>query len=209
MVATKASLFQGAQRLLKDRKLSTAEITGNTREPARILNDIWDSGAVDDCLQSAQWKFGTRTIFTTASPSIEPDFGYQFAFDKPTDWIRTTGVWMDAMMNTPLTSYRDEAGYLFSSLENIYFSYISNDAQYGGDLSLWPPNFVRFVEAHLAAYAAGPLTERGRELWAFRKMMLSEASATDAMSDPTKHLPIGSWVKARLSGGYRSNGQPR
>lgn len=209
MAATKLSLFNGAQRLLKNRKLSQAEVTGGTRESARLLNDVWDDGAIDAVLQAGQWKFATRTRMVTASPSIEPDFGYRYAFDKPEDWIRTTGVWVDENMLTPLKTYRDEAGYLFASVDTIYFSYISNDASYGGDLSRWPQNFKKFVHAYLASEVVGPLTERGLEMLKLKDMFLKDASATDAMSDPTARPPAGSWVRARLNGGSRMDGQPQ
>ena len=199
-MATKLSLFNGALRLLKERHLTQTEVTNNSREPARLLNAVWDAGAVDECLQAGQWKFATRTVMLDASPSIEPDFGYQYGFDKPSDFVRLTGVWQDEMMTSPLRTYREEAGYWFGTLETMYVSYVSNDASYGGDLSLWPPNFVKFVYAHLASEVAGPLTEQGVEMLRLRKMCLDEASGTDAMSDPSKTLPIGSWTSARMGG---------
>lgn len=205
MVASVLSLFNGAQRLLKDRKLTQNEITTGARESARILQDIWDSGARDECLQEGQWKFATRTIQVDASPSITPDFGYQYGFDKPEDWVRTTGVWVDAMCTMPFKQYRDEAGYWFGTLETMYVSYVSNDSSYGYDFSLWPANFTNFVEAHLAAKAAGPLTERGEQLYGLRQSLLEKAQATDAMSDPSRRMPAGSWSRAR-AGGWNGRG---
>jgi hypothetical protein len=199
MPASKLSLFNGAQRLLKDRKLSAAEVTGNTREPARILNDIWDAGALDECLQAGQWKFATRTARIDASSSATPDFGFKYVFEKPDDFVRLTGVWSDENMQHPHRQYREEAGFWFGSLETMFVSYVSNDAMFGADFSLWPANFVNFVEAHLASKAAGPLAEQGVELLKIRKMLLDEANGTDAMSDPSRSLPVGSWASSRGS----------
>lgn len=197
---TLRSLFNGAQRLLKDRPLSQAEIDGNTREPARILNDIWGDDGLKAVLLEGQWVFAKRTIQALASTDVEPPFGLQYAFEKPEDWIRTTGVWRDAGLKDPFRDYREEAGFWFSSIDTMYVSYVSNDADYGADMSLWPANFTHFVEAHLASRAAGPLTERGVELYKLREMMLKQAQASDAMSDPSRELPTGSWVRARLGG---------
>jgi hypothetical protein len=191
-------LFNGAQRLLKDRKLSQAELTGNTREPARILNDIWGDEALEECLMEGQWVFAKRTIQALASTDFTAPFGLKYSFEKPDDWIRTIGVWRDDGLRDPFRDYREEAGFWFGSIDTMYVSYVSNDADYGGDMSLWPSNFTHFVEAHLASRAAGPLTEKGQEMYQVRDMMLKRAQATDAMSDPTREFPVSSWVRARL-----------
>lgn len=205
-MATKLSIFNGAQRLLKDRKLTQTEVTNNSREAARLLNDVWDDGGVRSCLEAGQWKFATRTVMLDASPSIDPDFGYEYGFDKPTDFVRTCGVWSDEMLTTPHRAYREEAGYWYGSLETMYVSYVSDDSSYGMDYSLWPQSFVKFVEAHFAAEVAGPLTELGVELLKLRKMYLDEANSRDAMADPSKNLPMGGWVGARLGGSRRREG---
>lgn len=205
MVATVFSLFNGAQRLLKDRQFTANEFATNSRESVRILRGIWDGGARDECLQAGQWKFATRTVMVDADPGLTPDFGSQFGFLKPDDWVRTTGVWSDPGLRNPYKQYREEAGFWYGSLETMYVSYVSNDSQFGGDFSLWPPNFTYFVEAHLASKAVGPLTERGIEMQAVRKKLLEDAQATDAMADPSKYPPQGSWTRAR-AGGWSGRG---
>jgi hypothetical protein len=207
-MATKLSLFNGALRILKDRKLTQAEVTNNSREPARLLNGIWDNGGIRACLEAGQWKFATRTVMLDASPSVEPDFGFQYAFDKPTDCVRIVGVWSDEMLRTPHRQYREEAGYWYGSLETMYVSYVSDDEQYGNDFSLWPQSFIKFAEAHFASEVAGPLTEEGMAIIKVRDFYLDEANSKDAMSDPSKRLPVGSWVRSRLAG-YGRDGQPR
>ena len=146
-----------------------------------------------------------------ASPSIEPDFGLRYAFDKPEDFVRTCGTWADEMLTRPLTDreIREEAGYWFCSSETFYLTYVSNGASYGLDYSLWPHNFLKFVQAHFASEIAGPLTSEGVEAVKLREMFLRDARATDGQSDPTRNPPAGSWLRARLSGGYRTDGQPR
>jgi hypothetical protein len=202
-MATKLSLFNGALRHLKERKLTAGEVTGNSREAARVLNDVWDDGAVRACLEAGLWKFATRTVMLDASPSIEPDFGYQYGFDKPTDFVRTAGVWEDEHMRQPLRTYREEGGFWFSSLETMFVSYVSDDNAFGNDMSLWPQSFIDFVEVHLASKVAGPLSEIGQQMLGLRQKMLSEANGLDAMGDPSKRLPVGSWSNARTGGRFR------
>lgn len=209
MPVSKLIIANGALRLLKERQLTQSELTNGSREPARIFNSIWDEGGIDACLEAGQWKFAKRTVMLDASPSVEPDFGYRYAFDKPTDHIRTIGVWADEQMKTPLVEYREEGGYWFAAIETMFVAYVSNDAAFGNDYSLWPQSFLKFVQAHFASEMAGPLTSEGKEVLAVRKTLLSAALSTDAMADPTKFMPAGSWVRARTQGGIRRDGQPR
>lgn len=208
MTVTKLSLANGAMRLLKERSLTANELTNGTREPARVFNSVWDDGGLDSVLESGQWKFAKRTRMFDASPSVTPVFGYRYAFDKPTDWVRTIGVWQDEMSTSPLNAYREEAGYWYASLETIYVAYVSNDAAFGLDYSLWPQSFVQFAQAHFASQIAGPLTDEGKEIMKVRKLFLSAALSTDAMGDPSRSLPVGSWVRARTRGRVSRDGQP-
>lgn len=203
MAATKISLANGALRLLKERQLSPTELTGGLREPARVFNAIWDDGAVRACLEAGQWKFAKRSALIDHSPSVDPGFGFTYAFDKPDDWVRTIGVWSDATMGCPLRDYRDEAGFWFANQETIYVSFVSDGPTYGGDFSLWPQSFVKFVQAHIAADMAGPMTDKGEEMLTLRKRLLNEALSTDAMADPSRNLPVGTWIRARMAGRTR------
>jgi len=199
----KLSLFNGALRLLKERKLTSAEVSGNTREAARVLNDVWDDGAVRACLEAAQWKFATRTAMLDFEPSIEPDFGLQHGFLKPDDLVRVAGVWQDESLREPLRSYRYEGGIFFADLDTIFLSYISDDDAYGNDMSLWSESFKQYVEAFLASKVAGPLTEMGMQMLGLCEKMKEGAAGIDAQNDPSKDLPIGLWVSARTGGRFR------
>lgn len=206
--ATKLSIFNGALRLMKESPLTQNEVTNNTREPARLLNAVWSDGGVDDCLESGQWKFARRSVLLDYTPSVEPDTdfgGYQHAFVKPEDFIRTCGIWTDGSMGQPLTAYREENGYWVSDAETMVVAYVSNDDAFGLDYSLWPQSFRKFVHAHFASEIAGPLTSQGKELLQLRKMLLRDALSIDGMADPTKFVPAGSWVRARGGGVSREN----
>lgn len=198
MATSKLQIANGSLRLLKERLLTQAELTGGTREPARNFNSAWVD-AVDDCLEAGQWKFARRTVMLDATTSQATTFGVEYAYRHPEDLVRLAGMWGDANMNQPTDAYRDEGGYWYSSLPVLYASYISNDPAFGGDLSLWTAGFTRFVQVHIAAEIAGPLTSQGEELYRLRKQVLTEALSTDAMADPTRTLPVGSWVRARRS----------
>ena len=198
-MATKLGLFNSALRLCHERKL--ASLTEN-RHPRHLLDDAWGdgstTGAVQACLEMGQWTFATRTIMLDYTPSVEPDFGYSRAFDQPEDMVRVTAVCEDEYFDAPLLRYADERRYWYADLDTIYVRYVSNDAEYGADLSLWPETFARLVEAYLAMEIVGSLTgaDRGVVEKAFDKAKL-EAKSLDAMNKPTVFMPQGGWVLAR------------
>lgn len=203
---SKLSVYNGALREVGERKLASLS---ENREPRRVLDSIWDDDALKTCLAAGQWNFATNSIELTYSPSITPAFGYTYAFDKPDDWVRTTAVCSDENQQCPLLHYKDEGDYWYADLDTIYVSYVDSGTSYGGDYGKWPANFTRYVETWIAARICMSLTqnqskrdnlERDAEVW------LVKAKSTDAMEDPTKFLPEGSWSRARRGRGNRERG---
>lgn len=196
---TQLGLYNEALRLIGERRL--ANLTEN-REPRRVLDDIWNDGAIDYCLEQGFWKFAMRAVKITASATV-PAFGYKNAFDKPSDFISTAGACSDEMLNVPLTRMLDEVGFWFADIDPIYIRYISNDSSYGQDLTRWPQTFSKFVAAFLASEAVFTLTqsaEKQKYILGILQHRLTDARSNDAMADPTKFLPQGNWSSARTGG---------
>ena len=195
------SLYNGSLRLCKERKLVSLS---ENREPRRLLDAAWGdgqtNGAVKYCLEMGQWTFATRTVQIDYSPSVEPPFGYRYAFDQPEDLVKVTGVFTEEMSRLPLTDYADERHFWFAHLETIYVSYVSNSVEYGTDMSLWPEVFAKLVEAYLANEIVGNLTQ-GENAKAMVEKKWKEAKlqarSFNAMSRPTVFPPEGSWVGSR------------
>jgi hypothetical protein len=192
------SLYNGALEALGERHL--ASLTEN-REPRRKLNDVWARNAVKTCLEEGQWNFATRSSKFSYSPSISPaSFGYQNGFEKPDDWVRTTGVCNDEYFKLPLLEYQEDAGVWWADLDTIYVRYVSSDAQYGLDYAKWPHNFTRFVEHFLARSASKTIMGASfdtSQLDAELKSWKAKAKATDAMEEPARFKPHGSWTRSR------------
>lgn len=194
---SKLSLYNGALRILGERKL--ASLT-ESREPRRKLDEIWDADALNTVLEAGQWNFAIRSVALTADPSITPAFGYQYAFARPDDFVRVAGVCEDEFFDIPLKRYTFEGGYWRCDLQTLYVRYVSNDSHFGGDYSLWPPTFARYAEAWLAEQAALGITQDANKkalAEAARKRFLTDASGNDAMEQPPKFKPRGSWTNAR------------
>ncbi len=202
---TRLTLYQGALQCMTERKLAVLDSPVDDDTPiAQVeLDTAWDNGAVDYCLEQALWNFATRSSSLTYDPDTTPSFGLRYAFDKPSDWIRTAAVCTDEHYRDPLMDYRDEQGYWFSDLQTIYVKYVSNDNAYGNDMSLWPQSFRKVVEAFLAMETCERITQSrvkraDMEAKYFRRLF--DASAKDAFNQATQLPSPGSWVRSRSGG---------
>ena len=195
-MATKLGLYNASLRELGERKLSGLT---EAREPRRVLDDIYDATLLY-CLEQGAWNFAVRTVEIEPDAGVSTDFGYAYAFTKPTDWLRTIGLSGDEYLKDPLLEYVDEKGYWFTDITPLYVRYVSDDASYGLDLTAWPESFTRFVELTLAYRAALGVTgsESTRERCeADMRKAEKIAKARDAMNDPPAFMPAGSWSRAR------------
>lgn len=206
-MASKLAVYNAALHEIGERKLFTLS---EARAPRRRLDTVWDSDTgVSFCLQQGLWNFAMETVELTYSPSITPAFGYRYAFDKPTDWVRTARLSDDAQFCNKQFDYEDQGAYWYADTDTIYVKYVSKSTSLGMDLSLWTPNFTRYVELYLASRIAKAETGSSTDRDALMKMAdkkLLVARATDAMDESSKMLPAGSWSRARRGGGTRGDG---
>lgn len=201
-MASKLLVFNAALLLCGERKL--ASLTEN-REPRRLLDDVFDGGAVKTCLEAAFWNFGTRSLRIEFDPSVAPDFGFARGFVKPSDWARTAVVSASEYFKPPFKDdqFSDEAGFWFADIDTLYVKMVSDGADYGGDLGNWTESFARYFEAYLASRVAWKITRDKQTLAAIQtelKRLLKGASAKDAMDSGTSVSPEGSWNRARHGG---------
>lgn len=196
-MASKLSIYNGALADLGSRRISSLS---EARESRRVLDSYWDQDFIELVLAEGLWKFAIRTVQLEGSSSVEPSFGYRVAYEKPEDWVRTAALSLDEYLRIPLLEYRDEAGFWFCDSDLIYVSFVSGDASYGGDLSLWPANVARYASLRLAYQACKRITDSTTDKQALEGDMvraLRKARSTDAMDQPERPLPPGSWTRAR------------
>jgi hypothetical protein len=196
-VTTQLDIYNGALLHCGERFL--ASLTEN-REPRRLLDRVWSSNGVKTCLEQGQWNFAMRTIQIDYDTSIEPSFGYNRAFQKPTDWVLTSSLCADEFFRSPLTRYVDETGFWYSDLDTLYVRYVSNDSTYGADINKWPESFREFVEAHFASKIILKINNSESELarvMKLREKLLLTAKSRAAMAEPTSFPAQGAWSRAR------------
>ncbi len=170
----------------------------------RTLDTVWDSGNIrKEWLAEGLWNFAIRTTEQSYDSAVSPpDFGYAYAFTKPDDWIRTAMVASDEYFDIPLTRYEDEGGYIFADIQFLYFSYVSDDPLYGLDYSKWTEKFKRFCELDLGVRimrrATGMDRQDRKDLYEMRRKALIDAKSQDAMDEPARFPPQGSWTRSRV-----------
>lgn len=195
--AQKLSIYNGALTFIGERTLSALT---DSVESRRLLDIIWDRGGVNEVLEKGQWKFATRPSALDYSTTVTPAYGYQYAFEKPTDYLRLCAMCSDEYYNLPLLAYMEAGGFWFSDVDIIYIKYVSNDGSYGTDFSLWPPSFKKCIESYFGSEIVGKLTQSETKEDAKKKefkKMLIEAESIDAMAGPTVFPPPGSFRTAR------------
>lgn len=212
MSITQLGLYNAALGILGERPLTALTDDG---EPRLLLDDVWsrNDGAIKFCLEQGLWNFATRTQQIDSDTSVTPSFGYSSAFVIPSDLVKLSMISANEYFDPPLTRYEEEAGYWFADVDPLYVSFVSNDTSgYGGDMSMWPPTFARFVASYLAEEIAMRLTgDDKKAAYAAQKAKdaLTDARSKDAQRGPTRFTPRGSWANARSGGWGRSTERGR
>jgi hypothetical protein len=197
-MTTKLSLYNQSLGHLKEGKL--ADLT-EAVERRYVLDDYYDD-ALLFCLEQGLWNHAMRSVSIDSSTSLTPAFGYTYAFEKPSDWVRTNVTSALEGFDPPLKGREivDEAGVWYADCDPLYVQYVSSSTDYGGDLSLWPPTYALFVSLYLAFRASPRIATSDTLTDALeRKSTLAKrkAQSMDAMNQPVAFPPAGSWRLAR------------
>lgn len=202
----KLSLYNLALSNLGQRRLASL---ADPVEPRRAIDDVYDQ-AVAYCLERKMWNFTYRAAIFEASSDVVPGFGFLHAFAMPNDWVRTHLISAAPTFNPPLLQMRQEAGWWFANVAQIYVQYNSNSPQYGMNLGAWPANFTDYVALRIATQSCTRIAGDAKQLLGPQGLAAREekaykiASSTSAMNDPIGFAPMSSWVRARR--GFSSGG---
>jgi hypothetical protein len=196
-MTTALRVYNGALRLLGERRLTSIS---EARDARYHLDDAYtDVKAL--CLEQGYWNFAMRAVSMTESATLEVAFGFEYAFEKPSDWVRTYIVSDNEMLEQWTTRFNEEAGVWFADTTPLYARYISNSASYGYDLSLWPQAYADYVSAELAISAGPSISSMSSEklegLMKIRDRARAKAMTHDAMDEPPVGPPMGSWARSR------------
>lgn len=200
MTASTLGLYNRALGFLGERKLTSLV---EAREPRRALDDVY-ADVLDECLEAGPWKHARRTVQLTASNSVTPAFGYEYAFDVPADLLEIY-LLTAAPNGPPMNDWVNEAGFIRAHFDTLYLTYVSNDASYGVKFSAWSPAFARYVGAALGARICMRITQSADKTQLAEKAeerYRRAALSLDARDGPPGQIPTGTWVLSRRHGGF-------
>lgn len=205
-MASRIEIYRGALRLLGDAHgLSSLTEVGPARQS---LDQSWQP-AVDYLLSKGLWNFAIRSVELTNDEDIEPLFGFQYAFSKPEDWIRTLSISDDPTFREGYEEYEDETDYWYSDPNPLYVRYISSDEEYGWNIAKWRQPFAKALEAYLAYECGLPISsDRGNrnDMFTLFGKLLKEAKTLDAVDERVRRQPRGRLVRSRSYSRNRSRG---
>lgn len=198
--ATQLSIYNRALRWVEERKLLSLS---ENREPLRYLNDEYED-AVVYCLQQGNWKHAMRLVEANAEVNQAPNFGFEYAFIKPDDWVATYQVADNESFNPLIRNLEDMNNYWYSDITPIYVKYISSDARFGWNTALWRAGFKEYLGAYLAQLIVPRIKQAEDKIDRIDKAvkrLKADALAKDAFSDPPGQIPPGTWVMSRAPRG--------
>lgn len=199
MGITKLGLYNIAMLALEERRLD--ELTDDRAE-RYDLDEVYvrGNGAITYCLEQGQWNFGMRAVELDASPSVTPDFGFAYAFDKPVDFVRLNMISANEQFGRPLDHFEFEGDFIYTDVTPLYMRYVSNDNSWGADFGKWPDTFSLWAGNWLATQIAGRTKNESfrSALRKETKKLLIDARSKDASQEPPRWPPLSSWASSRL-----------
>ncbi len=150
--------------------------------------------ARDQVLRSHPWNFAVARR-RLARLSAAPDFGFAYAYQRPTDWLRTISVHAGEG-GTDAVAYRMEGDRFLSDAADLYLRYIARIE----DPNQYDPLFVDALAMRIAARLAKAITQSTGEkerIEAVYRDALRKARTVDGVEDFAEQPPDGSWVAVR------------
>jgi hypothetical protein len=203
-MASRLGIYKAALRYLGN-AAGLSSLT-EASPPRYALDDAWQE-AGEYLLAKGLWNFAIRNSQLSEDEDVEPLFGYQYAFSKPTDWVRTVSISNEPTFQSPFEAYADETGYWYADSDTLYVRYVSNDADYGWNIGAWREPFAQAFACYLAFQCGLPLSSdksNRNDLFNLFKGLLTEAKALDAVDEKVARSPAGRLVQSRLRRGSLS-----
>lgn len=203
-MADQLEIYRGALRHLGQQRLTSLSEDGPS---LRALNDAW-APAVEYVLGKGLWNFALRAVELVADVNVEPRFGYDYAYAKPDDWVRTAGTGDDYSFGWLPTDYQDEGNYWFANGDTMCVRYVSKADEWGFNVGAWRQPFAKTVEAYLAFECGLPINNDKSDrnaLFNLYERLLKDAKTLDAVDEKVQISAPGRLVRSRNGGPrYRS-----
>ena len=161
---------------------------------ANTCRDLYDT-QLEALLRLNAWNFATMRA-KLARLNDAPAFGYQYAYQLPTGWLRTISA-HDNDAGYGALDYRAEGRQLLTDAEDVYIRYVGvvDDPNY------MPPDFRKALSASIAELLAMQIKQSNtmaeRIFEQLRRVYLPRAMAADGQDDRPDRVLDGSFVTSR------------
>ena len=195
-------LYNEALSILKRPRLVSVN---DEREDRIALDTAREGFLVNKLLSDYAWQWARTTVKLTYNSALQPVWGYQYGFTKPTDILKFDGIFYDEYLQQPVKHYRDESGVIYTVAPEIYITYIQDTLE--TQPTSWPSHFWRYAASELAVGAMGHIPDVSQatmnEARAVARMRQDDAENWDFSQAPPTLIKQGSWTRARMFGSSR------
>jgi hypothetical protein len=143
----------------------------------------------DEVLRTHPWKFAKKRV-SLALLDETPVFGYDYAYQLPTDCLRVLGSeYAD-------TEFKVEGRKVLTNETTMYLSYVSRIE----DVSQYDAEFCEALACRIAADIAYAITNNASLTETMMKVYrekLAEARSVSAMEGTPDNLVVDDWINAR------------
>lgn len=190
------NIYNDALLIMGLQKITNADDDSHRRA---TIDTAIDADLVKFMLEDIGWNWAISSAKIEENPSLEPTWGWRFAFDKPTDLHRLDGVFVDEYFQRPLKTYLDEGDFFFSDVDLIFIKYVSSD--FINNPSGWASSFRKLIAGRIAKETYMTLApDKEKRVEKEYQDRYSDAKTIDAMQSPPRVITEGSWVRSRNSG---------
>lgn len=195
-----ATICNAALQMVKNSKTITG-LTQGTKEAnacAVCFEELRDA-----LLEMHTWKWAKKRV-KLAQLTETPEFGWQYAYEKPADFIRAVSVHRGSA-GTDNVPYSMEGTAIYADCSDLYLSYVRRVT----DPNEMSPNFRSALAKLLASRLAVALVQSpslSKELYdQFLTQDLPTAKGVDSIQNYVDQFPESDWVTVRNGGftGYR------
>ena len=174
----------------------------DTSTEAKAARDVYDTKR-DSLLRGYLWSFAKKRD-TLAAVVTVPDFGVDYAYALPSDWLRTITV-HPSDSDFGMCRYKHETILVSGTPTKVIVTNISTAIYLRyvwqvTDVSLFDPMFQEAFAWDLASFFALKVKQSashaefcGKE----HKKQISIAKSTNSIEDWPEEFPAGSWVTSR------------
>ena len=115
-MATKLEVYNQTLRHLRARRI--ASLT-DARSERRELDSAW-AGTLDWMLEQGLWNFASRAQQWDPSSTVDSEFGYQYVYEKPDDYVKLVQISDNERFVPTLPDFSEEGDYFMADCDPLW-----------------------------------------------------------------------------------------